>query len=328
MDKKKKISIKFIRFWPGFDETDNFIVNLLKKHFNVEFSDSPDYIFCSVFGQPYEEAKYDCIRIHLNGENYTPDFNLHDYAISYNEISFGDRYIRYPLYLMYDEVKLAKIKHLNISESILNDKQYFCNYIYGNGNDREFRNHAFRVFETYKKVAATGIGNNNMPDMPVTDTIKKKIEFQQKSKFTIAFDSISEPGFVTEKILHAFAAQTIPIYYGDPNINTQFNHKAFVNIADFDYDLEKALAHVIEIDSNDELYLNMLSEPAFVKENFYEMKRADLEAFLVNIFQQDYDKAFRRGRIAQPELHKNRLKEYNWYKTTHPIKVFNFRKLC
>ena len=82
MNKKKSISIKFIRFWPGFNETDNFIVDILNKYFDVNFSNNPDYVFCSVFGQPYEEVKYDCIRIHLNGENFTPDFNLHDYAIS------------------------------------------------------------------------------------------------------------------------------------------------------------------------------------------------------------------------------------------------------
>ncbi len=323
MDEKKDIHIKFIRFWPGFNEKDNFIVNILRKYFNVNFSDNPDYVFCSVFGQPYEEVKYDCVRIHLNGENYTPDFNLHDYAISYNELSFGDRYIRYPLYLMYDQVKLAEEKHLNITESLLFEKEYFCNYIYSDGKDREFRNQAFKVFGKYKKVASTGVGNNNMPNIPITDTIKKKLDFQKRSKFTIAFDSISEPGFVTEKILHAFASQTIPIYFGDPNINSQFNSKAFVNTADFNYDLEKTLQYIIEIDNDDNLYLSMLKEPAFITENFCDSMNTKLEAFLVNIFQQDYDKAFRRGRIAQPEIHKMRLKEYNWYKTTNPLKVLS-----
>lgn len=44
------LKIKFLDFWGGFNYTDNFITDILKKKYILEFSDQPDYIFCSVFG--------------------------------------------------------------------------------------------------------------------------------------------------------------------------------------------------------------------------------------------------------------------------------------
>ncbi len=156
-----------------------------------------------------------------------------------------------------------------------------------------------------------GTGNNNMPEHPLVLTQPEKIAFQKKCKFSIAFDSVRMPGFVTEKILHAFAAKTIPIYFGDPHIDEQFNKKSFIDVADYDFDLERVLEKIIEIDQNDDLYLDMLQQPAFVHEDFIDLKRKEFENFIYNIFDQDNKDAFRRSTIAAPKAHEERLKEYN-----------------
>ena len=46
---KKKIKINFSDFWGGFNRTDNYFYNLLKEKFDVEISNSPDYLFFSLF---------------------------------------------------------------------------------------------------------------------------------------------------------------------------------------------------------------------------------------------------------------------------------------
>ena len=66
----------------------------------------------------------------------------------------------------------------------------------------------------------------------------------------------------TEKILDAFASNTIPIYYGDKSVTEDFNPDAFINANDFE-SLDDLLARVKEIDQNDELYLKMLHAPIF-----------------------------------------------------------------
>lgn len=317
---KKEIKIKFTGFWPGFNQEHNFITQVLEKHYRVVISDIPDYIFCSVLGEPYEECKYDGIRIHWNGENYTPDFNIHDYGISYNNLLLEDRHLQYPLYLVSEKhLSLIPEKHLYVSDDILQSKPYFCNFIYG--TSRDFREEAFDVFNRYKPVMSPGTGKNNMPDHPLVQTHDQKLDFLNKSKFTIAFDSTSLPGFATEKIMHAFAGKTIPIYFGDPHIGKHFNKKAFIDVADYDYDLEKVLERVIEIDQNDELYLSILREPVFKDENYIKSKQIEFEDFLTHIFSQDLEKAFRRSRIAGPKFHNDRLKEVNKIKKS---KLINF----
>ena len=307
---KKNIKIKFTGFWAGFDEQRNFFTEVLEKHYRVEISDAPDYIFCSVLGTPYEECNYEGIRIHFNGENYTPDFNIHDYGISYNNLKLEDRHLQFPLYLVPKKpLLLVSQKHLNVDVELLRSKSYFCNFVYG--VSRDYREQAFEKFNTYKPVMSPGTGKNNMPNHPFVKTLDEKLDFLGKCKFTIAFDSTSLPGFATEKIMHAFAAQTIPIYFGDPKIGEHFNKKAFIDVADYDFDLDKVLERIKEIDQNDELYLSILREPVFKDENYIAKKQEEFEAFLVHIFSQDTDKAFRRSRIAGPKFHNDRLKEFS-----------------
>ncbi len=306
---KKTVKIKFIGFWDGFNPEENVFSEVLKRHYNVVVSDNPDYVFCSVLGIPYEECKYDGIRIHFNGENYTPDFNIHDYGISFNHLQFSDRHLEYPLYLINQSIELANKKHLNIHEKILEEKLGFCNFIYG--VSREYRNQALEKFTTYKKVLSPGTGSNNMPNHPLVTTLDQKLSFQRKTKFTIAFDSTQHPGFVTEKILHGFASQTIPIYFGAPDIGIHFNKKSFIDVADYDNDLDKVLEKIIEIDQDDDLYLSILREPVFNDEKYVEKKQKQFEDFLVNIFNQDFENVYRRSRIAAPQFHNERLKNFS-----------------
>jgi len=51
--KRKTIKINFRYFWGGFDPENNFFTNLLRKIYNVEISDNPDYIFYSVYPDIY-----------------------------------------------------------------------------------------------------------------------------------------------------------------------------------------------------------------------------------------------------------------------------------
>ena len=92
----KKIKIKFSGMTGSFDQNNNFITNILKKHYEIEFSDEPDYLIYSVNSMDY--LKYNCVRIYYTPENLTPDFNICDYAIGFDYLDFGDRYIRYPIY--------------------------------------------------------------------------------------------------------------------------------------------------------------------------------------------------------------------------------------
>ena len=100
----KEIKIKFVGFSNTIDKENNIILELLKKHFNVVISDEPDYVFCSIFSDDLAFCRgllngyceYPQVRIFIEGENYVPDFNLVDYAISSYPIDFFDRHFSIP----------------------------------------------------------------------------------------------------------------------------------------------------------------------------------------------------------------------------------------
>ena len=42
---KRTIKINFKYFWKTFKPEDNFFTNLLKKNYNIEISENPDFLF-------------------------------------------------------------------------------------------------------------------------------------------------------------------------------------------------------------------------------------------------------------------------------------------
>lgn len=74
-----------------------------------------------------------------------------------------------------------------------------------------------------------------------------KVEWYKGYRFAIAFENTRVPGYVSEKIMHAFAAGAVPIYWGAPDVTRYFNPRAFINAADFSSHEELA-AYVQKVD--------------------------------------------------------------------------------
>ncbi|MDP2539286.1 glycosyltransferase family 10 [Helicobacter sp. faydin-H76] len=218
---KPTIKLKILDWWRGESFYDNYFVRILSKKYNVIEEENPDYVLYSVFG--YEHRKYDCIRIFFTGENICPDFNICDYAIGFNDIVFEDRYIRYPLYLLNEKDMERAVKKHIITDDIMQNKTKFCNYIYSHSNSSKLREEFFDLLSnSYKKVDSAGIYRNNIGfSLPIIngDFSSSKYEFMKNYKFTIAFENSSTNGYTTEKIIQAFGARTIPIYWGNPKIS-------------------------------------------------------------------------------------------------------------
>ncbi|BDC34779.1 hypothetical protein Noda2021_07370 [Candidatus Dependentiae bacterium Noda2021] len=65
-------------------------------------------------------------------------------------------------------------------------------------------------------------------------TIDDKLEKVSHYKFSIAYENIKdEPGYVTEKMFHCFAAGTVPIYWGASNIYDYVPHSCFIDRTNF-----------------------------------------------------------------------------------------------
>lgn len=254
-----KIKVNFVDFWGSFNPNDNFILDALKKNFEVEISNNPDFLFCASFGKSF--LKYDCVRIHYEGENLSPDFNLYDYALGFPYITFDDRYLRLPHYVLYPEACELALKKHTLSDEEYKNHNRFCNYVISNALSAPDRSEMIAVLNTYKTVDSGGKYKNNVGG-PVPD----KIEFEKNYKFTMAFENSSSNGYTTEKIMEAFAGATIPVYWGSPDIAEEFNPKSFINCHDFD-SFEEVLEKIKEIDNNDELFMSMVKEPVLLPDS-------------------------------------------------------------
>ena len=126
--------------------------------------------------------------------------------------------------------------------------------------------------------------------------VEDKLLFENNHKFSIACENSSHPGYVTEKILQAFAAKTIPIYYGDSTVCEDFNSKAFINCHEFD-SLDHLLEKVKKLDSDKTEYLSMLEQPIYNDKMFSIKMKDNFDKFIENIFIQEKEKAFRRNRV-------------------------------
>lgn len=295
---KKTIKVAFMHFWPNFNVYDNFLINPIKDVFNVQLVTpaEADYVFFSVHGNEHAFLSDEKIKIFYTLENLCPDFNMCDYAIGFEYLTYGDRYLRLPGYIPKEyekDVKMAESKHLLPETfSIAIDKPDFCSYTISN-SDRatDIFNKLHDLLAEYKRVDSGGKWRNNVGG-PVAD----KLVFDSTHKFSIVFENSSHPGYVTEKIIQAFAARTIPIYWGDPTIVEQFNKNAFINVMDYDR-VSDVVDLVKSIDQNDELYLSYLKQPIYAeKASSSKEYNLQLRDFLTMIFEQPKQSCQRRNR--------------------------------
>jgi hypothetical protein len=283
----EKIKIKFADFWGGFNYNpnlsnvgDNVFYDMLSERFEVEISDTPDILIYSVFGNTNQNIKY-CKRVFYTGENIRPNFNNCDYAISFDYID-DPRNHRLPLSgitLYENNIK----KHFPKSKSpsiIKSEKNKFCNFVFSNQNANH-RNQLFSKLNSYKMIDAGGRVFNNLGFL-----VSNKIEFLKSYKFTICFENSEYPGYTTEKLIHPKLVDSIPIYWGNPDVAKDFNTKAFINAYDLK-DLDELVSFIIEVDKNDNLYFDMLNETHFKDDKIpFDLDYNNLLDFFENIIHQ------------------------------------------
>lgn len=209
------------------------IFNELIGDYQFIESHCPDFILFGPYGNDipkpgsYTRIAYYC-------ENIKPDMSACEWAfgIPYEEEIKNLRYKRIQWHGL-DPKTLVKPSNYN-AEEIYDSKKYFCNFLYS--HKVSYREEFFRQLARYKKVDAPGRSMNNMQSIDEIykgNIWERKREFLSPYKFTIAFENYSYPGYQTEKLYDAMQANSMPIYCGDPLVNSIFNTQSFINTADY-----------------------------------------------------------------------------------------------
>ena len=131
----------------------------------------------------------------------------------------------------------------------------------------------FLKLSRYKKVDSFGLLLNNTGNLNDREMLNENYKKIKSYKFVICFENSHTENYITEKIFQAVMGNAIPIYRGAPNIGEYFNTKSFINYEDYGSSYAKMMERVIELDQDDEKYLEMLNEPFLLND---EMPRSYL----------------------------------------------------
>ena len=261
----KKLKIGFA---DTHDHLAKFFYSVLSARYDIELNNSdPDYLIFGDRNFGNDNLRYDknkVTKIFYTGENQRPeDYDCH-YAISFDH-NFQPWHYRLPLFVIYmwawkNIHNLVYDMDYILGDIRINKKHSFASFVVSNPNCQE-RNEFFKLLNEYKTVDSGGkLFNNKKINIQGE---QGKIDFLSYRKFNICFEPYKYPGYTTEKIMHAFYAGTIPIYWGNELVSSDFNRDAFINVHDFNT-FQDAIDYIIRVDTDDELYDNILHAPKFV----------------------------------------------------------------
>lgn len=266
-----RLTLAYSDFMQPFNGRDFLFTCLLRDGYDIEIVEDftkADLLIFSDHGTAHQ--KFQGRKIYYTIENMLPDYDECDFAITSNFRRGDSRHYRLPYYALAagKPENLIKTPEFD-AEAILRSKTGFCSFVTTNPRAPE-RNRFFKLLNRRKRVDSGGRHFNNI-GAPISD----KHAFVARYKFAIAFENTLTPGYTTEKLLNALQAQTVPIYWGNPEIDREFNTRSFINAAEFPC-FEALADHVLKVDADNDLYCSYLREPCFAGNRLPETYRMDL----------------------------------------------------
>ena len=132
--------------------------------------------------------------------------------------------------------------------------------------NNQVRNAAFTSLNAWKPVDSAGKVFNNMGPGLFAGSgggggEARKVEFLKDYRFCVAYENSSSPGYCTEKLLHAKAAGCVPIYWGDPYVERDFDPAGFIDARAFKTP-EQLVAAVRRVEEDPARWAAMAAVPA------------------------------------------------------------------
>lgn len=264
-----------VNFWDGAFDGDFFDFFFRSCFEDLVYTDNPhsaDLIITSVFGNTQTNPEKTLAYI---GENVRPHFLNYSHSLSFDWDDYGGRNYRLPLWysrLAWDGFvqkprhnnhnnhgyeQLIPIKPLLQPRRLdLLPKSKFCALIAN--NPEGLRINLYNSISRYKQVDGYG----NMFRNPLR---KSKFAILPEYKFCLCPENSTYDGYITEKLIDAYAGLTVPIYSGDISVGSDFNERAFLNYQDTK-DMEYFVSKVLMLSTDDRYYKEIYEQPLLLEE--------------------------------------------------------------
>lgn len=228
-------------------------MDALSANFEVEVVPDGELCLFSVFGRTHESFRGP--KVQVIGEAVSPDWRQADFAIGFDHLE-RDGYLRYPLWAWsIDARELLR----PLGELRGTHEREFCLFLVANPN-APVRNSMFHELHRRRHVTSPGILFNNAPTIDERSSPNwrpDKVEAVRGYRFAFGVENCSRPGYTTEKIVDAFLGGAIPLHWGDPLVDVDFDRRTFLSLHSFPF-VGDFVDRVIELDDHPELLAPML----------------------------------------------------------------------
>ncbi len=239
-----------------------------------------DVLFFGPFGDTWTKVPASVPKVHFTGESTDPVQGPGVYLnLGFTATDLLKGVYRFPLWCQYidwfgaDQEKLKNPKTLPVEvllpptkEDILQKKK-FCSFIVTNPSNPT-RNAAFQWLSQYKPVDSAGRLFNNTGPVLFTQCggggggELRKYEFLKDYKFSLTYENLKKPGYVTEKFFAAKAAGCIPIYWGAEDVAQDFGTEGYINANSF-ANPDDLIRSVQALDEDTDAYLAVATKGCF-----------------------------------------------------------------
>jgi hypothetical protein len=236
---------------------------ILNEKIELTTPNNADILICSGFGsQKYLYPTKKKICLYYESAFKTIDKNLSNTIYFSSELSTDHDNFYLPLFTCYYGFNIYKLlfSPRNILDSETFAKKSDCLSIISNGSCSFRNNFLTKVMEKIKVDNYGKLAHNINSCLESSCWYDPRIcSIATNYKFMICMENTSQLGYHTEKIMHGFRNNIIPIYWGDPNISLIFNSNAYININELGVD--KAIEKIVLLCNNLSEYNKMMLEP-------------------------------------------------------------------
>lgn len=291
------LKIQIVDWWPELypREREIFpVFKYLRDKYDAQFvEENPDLILCSFFGtgpgcrnmklrqilddnpnvpslmvssENFYLQKEIGRQIDTSGVDYIITTNFPDEHAGCVLDSVEQFYIPYGA-LHYDVQEIwskRRQKFIGADIADIPERKRFCSFVVGNsalGEGTRYRSYMFNWLNSYKRVDSAGSYRNNMFEFQAPREVDSYLYWLEKYKFMLCFENSCAKGYITEKIIQAYLAGCIPIYWGHKDtVQSIFNMDTMVYVDSY----QQALDRIKEIDSNPALYHKIVTTNPFL----------------------------------------------------------------